>query len=508
MSITVTGRPSKTKTITIAATPTACTGKFNAVHNPIVYEFARVDMSGSITTPSGANLEVIISGDVTALVQAGDTIYLLDTITGTPKYDGEYLADSVVYSAPDTTITIITPYLGATAGVTVNNITRQPNHKLEIALYASLVSDPTSYELVSTSKYSPNKTWGFKADVSEMLRGVLQKCEDEMLYNTATNNFDDTHNSCYFWIEYRDTWTDSANAFTSDIVNPAISRYLDDHCFFAVKSVRQLGTVNGGNIFEHICFELAQVPLAKWITDFEKPVYFYGFPFDLSFIHSDFFIDCPDPIYIQIKGLNINQTHIDTADPLYLNIQDYPSWNRALLTYVSAWAGEPIKYYSVSIKSIGVTLIDSLVVKAEDYCPTNGNTVYLKWKGASGAWNYWLFENSQDYIQESQASGTFEPVLSDLETDDTNIDFISKDSQNSIKLGAHGIDAANWNGFKTLANSPKVYMFTGGDYTSATPEYTWQAVRVRNNSLVRKSKLSTFDVDLIIDLPKTYNISN
>lgn len=509
MAITVTQRPSKTKTISVGGSPGSYISKWNAVHNPIIYKFARIDLSGSISTPSGSDLEVVIAGtDATPLIQAGDTIYLRDTVNTTPLYDGEYLVDSIVYSAPDTTITIITPYLGASATVVVNNITRQPNHKLEVALYASLVSDPDSYELVSTSKYSPKRDWTFNVDVSEMLRGVLQKCEDEMLYNTAVNNFDDTRNSCYFWIEYRDTWTDSANAYTSDISNPAISRYLDIHCYFATKSVRQLGTVNGSNLFEYICFGFPQVPTATFISDFYEPVYFFGYPFDLSFICSEDFAQEADPIYIEIKGLDINRQHVDTANLLYLNIADYAIWNRALLTYVSAWAGTPIRYYSVSIKTVSQKLIESLIIKVEEYCASNNNEVLLKWKGPSGAWNYWLFENNQDYIQESQATGTFEPVLTDLETDQSNIDFISKDSQNSIRLGAHGIIAANWDGMKSLASSPKVYMLTGGDYTQAAPGYTWQTVRVRNNSLTRKSKLSTFDVDFIIDLPKTYNVTN
>jgi len=509
MAITVTQRPEKTKTITIAATPVSKTCKFNSVHNPVVYKFARVDLTGSITTPSGSDLEVVIAGtDATSLIQAGDTIYLGDTANTTPLYAGEYLVDSITYSAPDTTITIITPYLGAAATVTVNNITRQPNHKLEVAVYASMVSDPDSYELVSTSKYSNKPDWTFNVDIAEMLRGVLQKCEDEMTYETAINNFDDTRNSCYFWVDYRATWTDSANAYTTDIVNTVISRYLDAHCYFATKSVAQLQTVNGSNHFVNECFGLAQLPLAKWITDFEEPVYFFGFPFDLSFLFTDFFIDCPDPIYIEIKGLGINQNYLDTADPLYLDIHNYPSWNRALLTYTSAFVGDPIHYYEVSIKSIGQKLLESITIKVEEYCATNGSTVFLKWKGLSGAWNYWLFENLQVYTQESQSAGTFEPVLIDIETDQSNADFISKESQESIRIGAHGISVNNWNGIKSLANSPKVYMLTGGDYAAAEPEYTWQTVRVRNNTVTKKSKNSTFDVDLIIDLPKTYNITN
>ena len=137
MAITVTQRPSKTKTISVGGSPGSYISKWNAVHNPILYKFARIDLSGSISTPSGSDLEVVIAGtDATPLIQAGDTIYLRDTVNPTPLYDGEYLVDSIVYSAPDTTITIITPYLGASATVVVNNITRQPNHKLEVALYA------------------------------------------------------------------------------------------------------------------------------------------------------------------------------------------------------------------------------------------------------------------------------------------------------------------------------------------------------------------------------------
>lgn len=515
---TIVTRPQRTYTVSAVD----YISKWWSVHNPIYYNFTLGgDTISSIDNSVSGGIDIAY-GDPTIsdAYSVGDSVYINCGI-----YNGYFTIIAINAGAG---ITVDGAYIGAVgspaATDTVINLSAKPNLKIEIEVYAKRPgSDDSVMQAapVGTAKFSPrvtNNIFGtfavnalrIDADISSFLQGCLQKCKDEIKYDLTFVNEIDENNYTFFFIKWRETYTGSGNTFTDDRADPGGTVYKDDNVFFATKSVRQLQRTNGSNLFEYVTFDAARVPQAKFISSFKRPKFYFGYPFDLTFIDSSFiYQNGPGTVTARFTPYKPDGTTYGGDEIQNLDAWQFPATQRLLFdlpwTDGDVWQlgvlGIEGSYIGVKIAIDTDVYIAEIQVDVINKC--FNNPVYLKAKGDDGCWDYFMFEGIQDVSQETAGDGTFEPYVSDIGTADTNSDFISKSSRLSKVVGANGISSDDYNAYMSLARSPKVYMLTNSEYP-----WTWVTVKPRNCTTKRTTKNNVFDFEMIIDYPNQYKMSN
>jgi hypothetical protein len=111
----------------------------------------------------------------------------------------------------------------------------------------------------------------------------------------------ETNKSGNFFLEYRECWYGSANAYVPAEGSPAPLWYYAE----AVRSEEQ-----GSNLYEFVADDDNDAP---FLNSFERPVYFAGLPFDLSFILPERALLSPTgDISVTIRSYNSNNTLLTT----------------------------------------------------------------------------------------------------------------------------------------------------------------------------------------------------
>jgi hypothetical protein len=498
---TVATRPQRTFTVSAVDYKSV----WNTCHNPLVYNIQLFgDVIDYIDNSVTGGVDCYIhSATIAATYTVGDKLFLYGT-----TYNGYY----TVVAISGHYVTIDAIYIGDDLNEQyITNLRIKANLKIEIEVWAKEIdSDPFTPTLIAVSRYTPSaiKTGSYnqlqvKADISQFIQGVLKSCKDEIDYDLAYVNLEDINNFTYFYIKYREIYTNSATAFIDDRDNPLSTAFDDPNTCYAVKSVAQLQQLNGGSLFKYETFDFDRIPNAKFISGFSRPKY-YGtnYPFDLMYISSLVVYDSVFHAYFvpySASGVAGTELVVD------LDVWDIPSIQRLMidLPFGDEADWDNAAYFSVRIgTTTDDTFIDTIYVTIENTL-TLCNPVYLKAKNDLGCWDYFMFERNQELVQDSVSGGFYSPYVSNIETANTNNDLISKLSKNSIQVGANGIGVIDFEAYKSLARSPKVYMLTN----EAAP-WQWTTVILRNNSIKRNTRHSTFDCEFTLDLPDTYNMSN
>jgi len=122
--------------------------------------------------------------------------------------------------------------------------------------------------------YTPDSVGNITADISAIIRANLAADNDIDLTNTNVELYNDTNAYKKFYIKTKEVWSGSANALVSDSTNQ----------FFAVLGAMQIPATYGPNLYDYTCFSVFDYAEAKFLTVFEKPVWWRGWPFVLSAI--------------------------------------------------------------------------------------------------------------------------------------------------------------------------------------------------------------------------------
>jgi hypothetical protein len=481
---------------------------WNTLHNPIRYV---IGVFGDIidlidNTITGGVDCYMHDATIAATYTVGDKIYLYSTaLTG---YSVGYYT---VTNVSGNYITIDAIYVGDVTGTGyITNFNLKRNFKIEVEVWAKLKYDNETPTLISTSRYTPAPSYDIatygqlkvKSDISGFLQGVITKVEDEIDYDLSFVNLIDINNFTFFYIRYRESYTNSIDAFIDDRDNPMGTAYDDPNTCYASKSVKQLMAKNGGSLFEYETFDFDRLPQAKFISGFSRPKYYgIGYPFDLTFIDSLVMFD--DGTFEAYFTPYSSGGVAGTEHIVSLDIWSTPSIQRLMIDLPFGDEGDwdNAFYFSVRIgTNTDDTFISEIYIDIENALQLC-NPVYLKAKNDLGCWDYFMFQRNQDVIQDSVSGGVFNQYVSNLETNNTNSDYISKLSKNSMVIGANGIGVIDFEAYKSLARSPKVYMLTNSAYP-----WTWQTVKLRGNTIKRNTRQSTFDCEFVLEMPDVYNL--
>jgi hypothetical protein len=489
-----------TKNLLVADPSVTLTGgnmsRWNAAFNPIVFTYQRKDfeVTGITADSTTGNAKVTINGDMSTISTAITTnqtvisnaaaqgITVINTLNIYVYLNaGAYAGVFTVIAADNTSLTLNTPYTANATGFININMLR-PYYKVftNITYTAPLTSTSTTI----TSVNRPNSAGITQADISNLLQSLLQ-AKDGSDYTQV--NYPDTNLSASYTIQYAESYDDgSATGKTSAYITIA-------EPYYVLYTARQIQSKNGGNLAEYVPFPASQQ--AKWITDFTEPAYSNNYPYDISFIYGETLAGLQ--LYYQITLLDINRQPISgNALTSYLLNED-SSWllnedesklviasqnlantsiteqtglNRLLINTGfpdGAW------YFTIALffndtnnTPIQVTQLQTVRI---DRTP-DINSVYLRWIGLTGSWNYYRFIYNQEISLDVQNATIIKNFVTDWENQDGVEEVISKDAGQKMKVTAEDLSINDIKGLQSIKYSPKVQLML-----SANP-VKWQTV--------------------------------
>jgi hypothetical protein len=206
------------------------------------------------------------------------------------------------------------------------------------------IEDSTTYLLVSVYEYGSNRLLGkdnFKPK-SDTLRVDISSIVRSYLYSqyqpSEEVNGRDIGGSIKCYIKYQLKTSTTGEVEVSD----------ESNYIFVTNSAKQIGEHYGENMAEYVPYGVEGVIKAKFLTKFEQPVSFTGYPFFISFIYSENIIGHELKLIenkLNINGVEIedNETQLDTSQGNYINylkLSDYPF--DVKYVDISISTGEPV----------------------------------------------------------------------------------------------------------------------------------------------------------------------
>lgn len=316
------------------------------------------------------------------------------------------------------------------------------NYRIEIEI--------TSQSGVVTGQWSPNTAGFTRADISAYLQGLVN-AKDNFKYDVI--NWRDMDRAASFTVRYRAVWDGDASVWY-DAPQP----------YYVTWSAMQLGDLYGGNMAEYVPMVSGNTTLAaKWLTLFKEPTWTVGYPFDLSFIFSEYIIG--SAVKMRTISLDINRQPIagGTVDSFILNndagyilntdlsrliIQQGalpPVSNDGILEQLGInrlmMAGNPangVTYFQVQLytgdDNAPNFITQPIVIKVNTPC--NDTFIYLKWLNTLGGWDYFRFGHDQILSLNTSDGISVDRNVFDWANDETIADTITKNAVRRISFGA------------------------------------------------------------------------
>lgn len=305
--------------LTIVKAPTKSVNghlsKWSAVHHGIEFEIQRKDATVTMKLLSGvgpsAAVKIKISGSIPSSVAVGQTIYYCGPIQ-------KYFCQITAISGNWITTNLTAP--GSYSGGFVNFVDAYKNYYIDTKIFG--VNDSGQYIEIGTSRNKPNPTGLIKVNVHKWLKTVAVY-RNEFLYNAINKAI--IGEGSKFSIRYRENFNGLSTSFSG---YSAVSYWSN--------SAKQIQDIFGSNMGEFVpTLDDTRAKRAKFLSVFEKPTYFVGFPFSLSFIYSDNLLNLQVKRMESTKDLNGTQIALTNTN---LNATQRFSVNRLMLKedYISA----------------------------------------------------------------------------------------------------------------------------------------------------------------------------
>jgi len=419
----------------LTTTPCGCESKWSAVHHPIRWELQRKD--ALVLEKS------VVSGQV--------SIELVGSIPA-----GVVLGTFVEYYQPDGAI--ITGFItnissnrfrlnSAQTGTVSGGFVLFPNLYRNYYIETAVMDEGTNE--ITTLRTTTLRGGGAVVDVHSALKTLVDFTAK--MYGKYNLKFRECYN------------------FTKQ---PYSSR---TEFYYWSNSAKQIGDIYGSNMREYVgnLYEPA-----KFLSVFQRPTNFIGFPFSLDYITSG---EWTKTLRRVVNGTtNTLITHVSGA----INSLSVPDNCTSVLIQYGTLSGLP------PVFTLEGVLTETKQIKIKSDCIQNA--VCLSWINTLGGHEYWVFGYNQTHGLNTSIGATFEPYISDLATAKSNVFDIERFAQPTITLGAT-VDIEDIKGLQTILYSVCVEMLVGS---------TWKSVRPQTGSfIIRESRDTNADIELTIDLP-------
>lgn len=446
--------------------------RWNAAFNPVVFTYQRKDFGVISITANNekgyakiiVNTSLIDPGTAKYIVKQGDKVYL-----NAAPYQGIYEVDK---TGNNNEITITTPFISNASGYININSLRPYYHVITRITYLNKL---TGIQNTIQSVNRPNNEGIIKADLSNFLQSLLRP-NDNSDYTQA--NFRDDNLSASYEIAYAEHYDNSTtegytSAFTA-LPNP----------YYVVYAAKQLGERYGGNLAAYVPFRLVSdaTQLARWVTDFAEPAYSIDYPFDIGFIYSDDLLGVQ--LYCDLILLDINRNPLAGGPQTGYLLNEDSSWllnqdggkfiiaNQTQATtplpaqlglnrlHINGSFPREAFYLNIALKydegGTTHTVTQTQTIRIDD--AIDDNSVFLRWIGLSGSWNYYRFVFNQEVNLDVQNAVIIKNFVSDWENQEGIEQVISKTAGQKMKVMAEDLSVNDIKGLQSIKYSPKVQM--------------------------------------------------
>ncbi len=454
--------------------------RWNAAFNPVVFTYQRKDCGLTrMERYSDTETLLTLNADVSK-ISTGDIIYL-----NTSGYAGSYQVTGKTGNYNQLIVSL--PYQSGMTGAAgfINANSLRPYYHIVTQIS---YQDPLSGQqqtIQSTNR--PDNTGLIKADLSSFLQSLLRAQDDS---NFTQLNYRDYNLSASYNVAYAEVWDGNNDDLkTRSYISISTPYYM-------VYAAKQLGEAYGGNLAAYVPFKSVIQPaqLARWVTDFTEPAYSEGYPFDISFIYGEDLAGLD--IQCEIIQLDINRkplsggsqtTYLLNENGSFLlnldgsrliinrgvvadaTLAQHVGLNRLLIT--GGFAPQAA-YFTLALnygdEHGNHTITQTQAIRIDN--AVDDQSVYLRWIGLSGSWNYYRFVYNQEISLDVQNAVIVKRFVSDWQNQDGIEDVLSKSAGQKMKVMAEDLSVNDIKGLQSLKYSPKVQMLVNHN------PVTWQTV--------------------------------
>jgi len=418
----------------------------------IKLQLLRSDGLSTVITNGSGNVKLDSYGTPPTTLTTGGSIYLIAYDAG-----GVVLAEGLfsIISYTAGVITTNMPYSASYITINICFVTDYANFRFRVEYL-------DGSETIASAIYTPGTNQIAWVDASPFLKDTVA-ITSKVIPSSGNNDVaDDINSYCQLFIN---EVYDGPDGHFDDISEGV------DIDLYVVNAANQLQNPKGISLIDKMTNNTPS-QLLKFMSDTDRPTWFAGYPFHMTFIYSELMTD---PLSARFEFLDINGVQLSTAVNA---LTDHKSYVNRVFIRSTVPAGTKTAQINIQ-KTTGSTAMSE--VKYINYVTCNDpNIVFLKWIGPSGAWNFWLFSyNQTENFETASSQGVFSRTVDNLATAESYSEWISKEAVGELLLGAEGLSRNDMTLLKTLLSSPKVMMLMNPT-TWVTDGEIYQTVKVKN----------------------------
>lgn len=495
--------------------------RYNSNRQPYVFTFQRSDVPVTVFDFQGYFLLTTTQQDWGVLdyqnITAGDVITIV--INGN-TYTGEVTQLNQNFEL-ETNI----PFVSNPVNVGFVNWAKKTAYKFFLQIYAYIPSTQQT-DFLGEVYGTPAKNGVCKLDVRTLLEYKMEK-RNKFKFNTVHQS--DYSGWNYFAVEWKQYYIEDGT-----IVNTQYQRDKElvgglpvEIRYYTVDGAKQLLTTYGQNYADYYPQRVTGVN-AKFLTLFDKPTYFIGYPFSLTFIYTEEgmqgFAVTREEDKFDLNGNNVG--HVDanfgsSKQRIGLHQLTLNGSYSADVTNVDVWleSGASASNFYVEEDYVADNYtLDTLSAPAPVFRLTEKknvlintecrkNPIYLMWKNVLGGWDFWLFDKVNETNYKAKQTGTFAIENENIETGIYRERLLSAGLTKGYILG----DTVKPNEADAIAQiemSPQVYMLWNPSQLTVNPDLAWLGVNIVPKGVKYTSRETSVEIEIQIELPEFYNVAN
>lgn len=488
--------------------------KWNCARQPILFELHRQDLqliSVNAGLPGTTVLKTVYDPAIVGGISVGDYLYFessIDPVTNVAGHYGVKARVTYIASGAPNYYHIYVDYTAevpSTNGGYINILTRENYYSVVTVYITDKTTDVVHPVLV---KLKPGVDGRMRLDTSEFITAYLSKTLRSI---SAINERDNTAFGDYY-LTYSERWAGSSNTEVID----------GGGTYYFVDAAKKLLSMYGQNMMDYLTIDTDIPHYAKFLTDFDSPTYWVGYPFDLSFIYGESLSGIAITREVeQFQSGGVAGTVLSSSIQQGRNVgtvnricmPSLTSGTKYVDFYLKANSIPQVSYYENYYHASGYhetqppspaslspyRMTEKKRIKIEESC--GRNPVYLRWRNSKGGWDAWLFEGNQTINFDTKQGQEFEQEPDEISTGVSRSITIDSAQLEKVTCGSIVLkeDVA---GIAGIEASPAVYMLVG------TSPDQWLRVKITPRGFSYQTKGATAEVQVQFVKYDHYTIPN
>ena len=270
--------------------------KWQAAHEPVLFKLQRQDQQVNFRyKPTALTLALEMDGTIPSDVSAGDLIQYVEPTGTAYTFTINFISGNTI-SIIDNTLT------GTVYGGHVNFVGARANWYVESKVL--MFDENGALDEIGTLSHQPDVDGKITINVSAWIKskGVFKN----------TFDYDQINKAIYgeggkYQLRFREIYTGNEDP-------PFVQLF---SIFYWTNSAKQIQDVYGSNMGDYVpTTDGTRTDKAKFMTSFEKPTYFVGYPFSMNFIYSNNLENFA--ITREEEQFDINDSAVNTSSELLL----------------------------------------------------------------------------------------------------------------------------------------------------------------------------------------------